>query len=163
MKRNYIDETVRQWLIWSITQSDVAAPAFYPTQNDVQLLAIDQILHCTKWDASINSFHHIEFQPVSWVFGTCFAETFVCHRRADEQVGRFCLWRVWGGDGEEEEKEMKCANPACEFVLIPDTDRTECLHACAHLFHTSSCMSLSDMLTFCTAHCLFFIDNQVNN
>lgn len=63
MKRNYIDETVRQWLIWSITQSDVTAPAFYPTQNDVQLLAIDQILHCTKWDASINSFHLIEFQP----------------------------------------------------------------------------------------------------
>lgn len=60
-------------------------------------------------------------------------------------------------------KRKKCANPACEFVLIPGTERTECLHACAHLFHTSSCMSLSDMLAFCTAHCLFFIDNQVNN
>lgn len=39
----------------------------------------------------------------------------------------------------------------------------ECLPACAHLFHTSGCMPLSDMLAFCTAHCLYFIDNQVNN
>lgn len=39
----------------------------------------------------------------------------------------------------------------------------ECLHACAHLFHTSGCMPLSDMLIFCTAYYLFFIDNQVNN
>lgn len=67
------------------------------------------------------------------------------------------------GRGWQKGRENKCANPACEFVLIPGTDGTECLHAQAHLFHTSSCMSLSDMSTFCAAHCLFFIDNQVNN
>lgn len=39
----------------------------------------------------------------------------------------------------------------------------ECLPAWAHLFHASGCMPLSDTLTFCAAHCLFFIDNQVNN
>lgn len=69
-----------------------------------------------------------------------------------------------GGEGIG--KKKKCANPACEFVLIPGTDRTRmALCMCTFFSHNgcSGCMLLSDMLTFCTAHCLFFIDNQVNN
>lgn len=122
MKRNYIDETVRQWLIWSITQSDVTALAFSPTQSDVQLLAIDQILHCTKWDASINSFHHIEFQPISMDIWHMFCWN-ICLPSQSWWTGWQVLFvKGWGGDREGREK--KCTNSAGEFLPMPSTDST---------------------------------------
>lgn len=162
MKRNHIDETVRQWLIWSITQSDVTAPAFCPMQNDVQLLAIDHILHCTKWDPSINSFHHIEFQPIPMDIWHVF-----CWNICLSSQSWWTCWQVLFvkrlGRGQRK-KEEKCANPACEFVLIPGAGRTG-MPLCVSTFvlHQAAACPFLDMLTFCTAHSLFFMDNQVNN
>lgn len=121
MKRNYTDEAVSQWLIWSVAQSDVTAPAFSPAQSDVRLLLIRYCIAPNRMPASIH-FIILNFSQYQWIFGTCFAETFVCHHRTDEQVGKFCLWRGWEGDRGE--KEEKCADSACELLPIPGTDRT---------------------------------------
>lgn len=107
MKRDYIDETVWQWLISSTTHSHVTTSVFSPPQMDVQFLAIDQLLHCTKWNASINSFHPIELQPISmdswhmflwniclpsgsWLTGWQFL--FVKGMRGRKEMCKFCLW-----------------------------------------------------------------------
>ena len=94
LEGNYIDETVRQWLICAITHRNIPVSAFSSSQRDVQLLTIDQRLHCVEWNGNLNSFHPIEFQPITidiW---------HMLHRGVGLPVGSWwtgwqfgCLWK----------------------------------------------------------------------
>lgn len=67
------------------------------------------------------------------------------------------------GKGTEEKKKRNVLILPANYSSHLALTEQECLPVSPHLFHTSSCMPRSGMLTFCAAHCLFFIDNQVNN
>lgn len=121
LQGNSIDETVRQWLICTITPCNITVSAFPSSQTDVQLLIIDHPSHCTGQNGSINSFHPIEFQPITIDTWHMFPRD-ICLPSGSWLTGwQFvCLW-----------KRRKSVNSACEFVHIPDGEKMPVIAPCS--------------------------------
>lgn len=152
LKGNYIDETVRQWLICTITHCDIPGSAFCSSLSDGQLLTIDQRLHLrVEWQYQFISSYWVSANN-NWYLAHVSQRHLSAIRELINRLA-VCLWK----------REEKCKICLWICSLPWRGEKGNALPSLAKFNLFRWPCAPANLFTFNTVLALFFIDNHVNN